>query len=57
MTRYQQRSSRHSYLRTLCFDWIRKHKPVVLRLLRKKAHEKYPRTDSTAVNSNNNEGR
>lgn len=39
---YTLRNGRHAYLRTLCAQWLRKHKPIVYRLLSKRAAGKFP---------------
>lgn len=40
----------HSYLRSLCTQWIRKHQPAIYRILNKRANGKYP----IKVNGNDN---
>lgn len=47
------RNSKHSKLRTLCSQWLRKHKPIVYRILSKKASE----GKVSSSQSNNSEGR
>jgi hypothetical protein len=36
------RTNRHSYLRTLCTEFIRNKYPVIYRVLSKRAAEQYP---------------
>lgn len=44
-----QRNSKHSKLRSLCTQWLRKHKPIVYRLLSKKAAESNGKISSSEV--------
>ena len=48
------RNSRHSYLRSLAVQWLRKHKPVVYRILTKKALERYPTVSSNTNHDKEN---
>jgi len=43
------RNSRHSYLRSLALQWLRKNKPIVYRILKRKAMDKYPVSNGTGT--------
>jgi hypothetical protein len=42
------RNARHSRIRTLSAQWLRKHKPIIYRMLAKKAAEQYPTNSNSS---------